>query len=425
MKTQLKFLGLFLMSLFLLPGCLDDKCQEEVTYYNAHPVYKTLEEIRVGIENEAPRELEKPGKIYFYEDFVLINEQYQGLHIIDNSSPENPQNLGFLNIPGNIDMAVQNGILYANNYIDLLAIDISDPLDAKLESRTEYMFPPIWEEEATGRLLTHYEYEKVVEIRDCEDPLIRDGQVLFDNNFNPMLSNAEFALAADQSSNSTGTGGSMARFTITANHLYTIDQSNMKVFSLQNALEPDLANEVLIGWGIETIFPYEDKLFIGSNSGMFIYDNSNPTNPTELSRLAHATACDPVFVKDNYAYVTLRGGSICQNFNNQLDLVDITDIRNPVLEKTFKMSNPHGLSISDNTLFICEGDYGLRAFDIEDPLKLNRNELDYIHDIHAYDVIVIPNKKDVAMVIGEDGFFQYDFTDPKKLKLLSTINVSK
>ena len=81
-------------------GCVKDECTQEVHYVVSTPVYKTLEEMRAGIEILAPQPLEQPGKLYFYNDFVLINELRKGIHIIDNTDPSNPIQMGFLSIGG-------------------------------------------------------------------------------------------------------------------------------------------------------------------------------------------------------------------------------------------------------------------------------------------------------------------------------------
>ena len=79
---------------------------------------------------------------------------------------------------------------------------------------------------------------------------------------------------------------------------------------------------------------------------MQIFDNSNPSEPIHLSTFAHARVCDPVVVNDDYAFVTLRSGDRCSGFVNQLDVVDIKDLENPKLVKSYPMDNPHGLGVA-------------------------------------------------------------------------------
>ncbi|HHN47860.1 MAG TPA: hypothetical protein ENN08_02830, partial [Bacteroidales bacterium] len=52
----------------------------------------------------------------------------QGIHVVDNSNPASPQIISFIAIPGNYDLAIRGNILFADSYIDLVALDISDPL---------------------------------------------------------------------------------------------------------------------------------------------------------------------------------------------------------------------------------------------------------------------------------------------------------
>jgi hypothetical protein len=409
-----------------LQSCLKDKCQREVSYIRIDPVFKTLDEIHNGTAvNEAPRELKVPGQIYFYNNFIFINEKREGIHVLDNADPANPQNISFIAIPGNEDLAIRNGVLYANTYIDLLAIDLTN---YEVVGRAESVFPPLWEDIDNNQVAVYYQETPVTEEMDCESygrlvsfrgNLWSGGEMMFED-VSIALDNSSSGVGG---SSGTGIGGSMARFTVVSDYLYVIDDRSLKVFDLSQPNQPVQASTVEIGWGIETIFPYEDKLFIGSNSGMFIFDNSNPTQPTMLSAFAHARACDPVFVKDNYAYVTLRSGSACEGFNNQLDLIDITNITAPVLLRSFPMDNPNGLSIKGNNLLLCEGDFGLKSFDVSDPLTLDERLLDHVKNIYAFDVIALPGQQNVALVIGKGGFYQYNFDDPSDLQLLSKILV--
>ncbi len=432
-KITLFALPAFLFVILVLTGCLQDQCERQVTYTQITPVYKTIDEIRSGeVVNEAPRELKNPGKIYFYNDLIFINEFKEGVHVVDNSNPENPRNIAFIRIPGNEDIAIRNGILYASSYIDLLTIDIGNPQNAVLVSRTPNVFPPDWMDIDQGIVLVGYESEEITEVMDCESLNLleeRDGR-FFRVTGGPWIEmSIDVAFDASTSSGAgansgTGIGGSMARFTIVGDYLYVVDDSKLHVFGLQQPLAPTHANEVNLGWGIETIFPWEDKLFIGSNSGMFIFDNSDPTNPVQLAEFRHARACDPVFVDGHYAYVTLRDGNFCQGFTNQLDLIDIQDLHNPRLVKSFPMDNPHGLSIRDQVLYLCEGEHGLKVFDVRQPEELDKHRLDHEQGFFAFDVIALPGDRGLLLVIGEDGFYQFDASNPSDLKLLSTLPIA-
>ncbi len=424
---------LFLAGLLSTSGCLQDDCRRAVTYTAVEAVYKTIDEIRQGaVVLEAPRPLRHPGKIYYYNQYILINESREGVHIIDNTDPAQPVNTSFLSIPGNEDIAIRDGILYANSYIDLLTISLTD---YTLLHRNENVFPPMWEDLANNRVAVYFDQRQVTEVLDCEtygELYLVDGNLirLEQSGVPTTLFAADMTTAWNIQQNNktglsgggTGTGGSMARFTIVGDYLYVVDQSSLEVFDLNPAEAPNSVTQVDIGWGIETIFPYEDKLFIGSNNGMFIYDNSQPTQPVQLAAFAHARACDPVFVQGDRAWVTLRSGNTCDGFINQLDLIDITQLTDPVLLRSFPMDNPHGLSIVDNDLFLCEGAFGLKWFDIEDPLALSQHLLNK-EDRHSYDVISVPGEGRQLLLIGDDGFYQYDVQEKGVFRLLSKIPV--
>jgi hypothetical protein len=84
------------------------------------------------------------------------------------------------------------------------------------------------------------------------------------------------------------------------------------------------------------------------------------------------------------------------------------------------MTNPHGLGIDQGTLFICDGADGLKAFDATNVLTISDNQLAHYKNINAFDVIPF---QQVAMVIGKEGLFQYDYSDIKNIKLISQLPI--
>jgi hypothetical protein len=426
-KSYTKFphlLALLLSLLFGLSAC-QDKCEVSHTYLTYEPVYVPLTTLRSSVGIKPPQALQKVGKIYYRFPYVFVNEVDKGVHIINNSNPRSPQKIAFLNIPGNKDIAVKGNVMYADSYIDLVAIDISNPEEVKLLKRIENVFPQYhyYSGDQTS-ILTKWDEKWVTQsspTNNCDaiDPPIN---IMFMDFRGNALSFSTASQVKNFVNNNPGIGGSMARFTIVDKYLYTVDNADLQVFDIQQTTDPIAGEKVNIGWGIETIFPYQDKLFIGSNNGMFIYNNENPAKPTFLSRFDHAQACDPVVVEGDYAYVTLRSGNTCPRGDNQLDVVNIKNITNPTLVKSYQMENPHGLGISDNVLFICEGKYGLKVFDAKNPNNISDNLLQKMTNLHAYDVIPLG---EILLLIGEDGLYQFNVQNPKDLKLLSKIPIVK
>jgi hypothetical protein len=175
-----------------------------------------------------------------------------------------------------------------------------------------------------------------------------------------------------------------------------------------------------MGWGIETIYPFQNKLFIGSRTGMFIFDLSNPAAPTQQGNFAHANSCDPVIADGQYAYVTLRGGTTCNTFTNELNIIDISNLSAPVLKARHNLFNPHGLAKDGDILVICDGKEGLKFYNAASPLNLQLDKK--VEGIETFDVIAM-NKK--AIVVAKDGLYQYDFSNPLNPQLLSKLSTSK
>lgn len=407
-------------SLFL-SSCIKDKCSETRTMYEYTPIYVKKEDFRaLPVQNTSVRSLQQPGKIYFYNNFIFINELRKGIHVIDNSNPSQPNPVTFIEIPGNVDMAISNGILYADSYTDLLSINITNPQGIQIIQRQNDVFPLLGED--PNGILAYFERSNNVMQIDCSDPEF--GRVFI--NRGGSFWSAEVAFdtnASGSGSGPAGIGGSMARFTIAKGHLYCIDQMTLNSFTLQANGSIGAPVRTSVGWGIETIFPYKDNLFVGASNGMHILDISTPSSPVYRTAFQHADACDPVVVHNDVAYVTLRDGTECSGFVNQLDVVDVKNLNAPTLIKTFKMDNPHGLSIFEDKLYLCEGIHGLKIFDIKDNTKIDRNLISHQKGFDAFDAVLIPGVS--LLVIGKDGFRQYDYSNSNNLKLLSHIAVQK
>lgn len=398
---------LILLMLAVMGMSCEDKCEVFVSYVDQVPVYQTTEALRAQVEFTEPEVMHAPGKIYLLGSYLYINEVGKGIHVVNNQNPSNPQFVGFINIPGNYDLAGKGNFLYADSYVDLLVFDVSDPNSITEVHREEGVFNNFYDIHgriAAEGIVVDFEERLVEEFREVDCGNGFDDAV--DTDFGmPNMLRAEGAGNFGTGSGS-GVGGSMARFTVGGDFLYTVDFHTMRTFDISSVSEPALSSTTDLGWGIETIFPYEDKLFLGAMDGMHIYDVANPGDPQFISTYRHITSCDPVVVQDDIAYVTLRGGTECQGFTNQLEVIDVSDVTNPQVMEVFPMLNPHGLGIDGSCLFICEGDFGLKIFNAEDPLAIDENLIEFYEDINAFDVIPF---NDVLMMIGTDGLYQFSY----------------
>ena len=225
-----------------------------------------------------------------------------------------------------------------------------------------------------------------------------------------------FTDAGKSTDGTSGKGGSMARFAITGNNLFTVTPNHLKIYDITTPSMPSLNNSVNLDFGVETIFPYGHNLFIGTQSGMYIYDVSDPASPDRLSVYEHIYSCDPVVAEGQYAYVTLNSlNTWCGRLNNRLDIIDISDLYHPHLVKEYQMEGPRGLGVDGNLLFVC--DNGLKVFDIS-----NKTNIELLHHFNIKASDVIPNGN-ILLVTGEDGLYQYRY-DNGALTFLSKISVN-
>jgi hypothetical protein len=211
----------------------------------------------------------------------------------------------------------------------------------------------------------------------------------------------------------------MSRFAVYGNYLYVVNNYRLKVFSLsgQTAIK---GYEQYLSWNVETIFPYNEKLFLGTTNGMMIYGLTNPAMPNHLSSIAHIVGCDPVVVQGDYAYVTIRGGNLCGQNTSLLQVVDISNPSVPVLKASYNMKEPYGLGVDGNTLFVC--DEGLAIFDASDPVSSGSKKIKHFPQIHGYDVIPYNG---ILILIGNDGLFQYDYSNIQDIKLIGALEIEK
>jgi len=224
---------------------------------------------------------------------------------------------------------------------------------------------------------------------------------------------------------SSGQGGSMARFSIKGDVLYIVDHETLKMVDVTVASQPNYmpTKDQKLGFGIETIFIMDTLLFIGSETGMFIYDITRPEFPQKLSWTGHIRSCDPVVATGNYAYLTLNTEATrCTRGINELQVYDISNPSSPYLIKTLEMYSPKGLGVDGNKLFVCER--GLKIYDISNPASPiwidDLSKVPEANNIDAYDVIP---RNGILMLIGKDGLYQFDYTEDR-IKFLSKIEVS-
>ncbi|MBN2803769.1 MAG: hypothetical protein JXR91_11790 [Deltaproteobacteria bacterium] len=224
--------------------------------------------------------------------------------------------------------------------------------------------------------------------------------------------------ATGNTSITTGKSGSMSRFAIDENTLYTISGNRIKQYDITQPEQPLYWSSATVSDDIETLFVHNEYMFIGSMTGIYIYEINSLGQLDYVSNFMHVQSCDPVVVEGDYAYVTLRGDSACSiNGLNEFDIIDISDISNPKLVSSWVMEGPMGLGVDDNQVFVCDGDAGLKVFNVEDPENITIADHQPVEN--CYDVI-----PDQGQLLVRDltGLTQYDYTK-MPMTLLSSLEI--
>lgn len=423
---------LFIFSLFFLVFIACDDSDELPEGINEYVIATPLTTDLVAFKEEAidvtePVDIVQSGKIYAYKNYIFVNDVGRGLHVLDNSNPALPEKIAFIKLEGNNDISIKSDKLYADSYGDLVIMDISDINNIGNVKRLENaIYQEFWCTvgfDVEWPQADAYDYGDLDSTREAiigwETKKVRMSEDEFNQKYGfgffaeDALANSDAAPTSD-----SGQGGSLARFRIVGDYLYAVEWSSINVFDISDLDAPKVLDEVYTSWGIETIFNQGDLLFLGGTRGMYIYDISEPSTPTFVSDFEHGTACDPVVVDGDYAYVTLRSGNNCGTVESGLYIVDISILENPKLVVDYPMDEPYGLGIKDEKLFICDGPSGLKVYDKTDVMNLLT--LNHFKDIVTFDVIPLDSH---LIIVGDGVLYQYEYLDDE-IKLISQIGLN-
>ena len=422
----------YIFSAMVLLLAFSSACTDKIfeTFTANAPVYLSYTNLRSAVKMNTAQKLNNPGKIYFKDNFIFINEKMRGIHVFDVSDPKNPQNKGFIEIPGNVDIAIKDNILYADSYVDLVAIDVSSFSAMKEVGRVEKVFPytlpkydtkyPLAKLDETKGVVTGWEVKSVRQELEQRYYPIYYGDAYYTMDKAYGLSNA----VGGTTGATYGVGGSMARFGLYKDFLYIVNQSSLLTFKLNSNSQVTLLNTSYVSWNAETIFITDNHLFMGTQNGLIVLSLEVPERPTQIGNFTHMTSCDPVVIKGDLAFVTLKGGTTCRGgILNQLDVLQMSNSYTKfTLLKSYPMNGPQGLGIDGDLLFLCDGDAGLKIYNVADPLTISQNLIASFPSINAYDVI--PMNKYLFM-IGEKGFTLYDYSSIQNIKQIGFIPVEK
>ncbi|MCB9195250.1 MAG: hypothetical protein H6598_03410 [Flavobacteriales bacterium] len=406
----------------LTTSCTKTKGEITMTYSKATAIYADLDEIRNVPLVASPKSINSPGKIYIGDKFLLIGEKEEGIHVFDNTDPNNPIAISFLQLPMTREFYVDGDYIYAEGHYDFMKINMTDMYNPSMVSRVEYAFGESNQNDQ-GQDIIGFNYKTVTETFELGSP---EAEALEQETYLYYDYQQNLIPVSSVPSSFVGAGGdvkgTLNKITTLNHHAYVLGASELFVFT-DNGNNMAYANRVYVTSDAETIYPYENYLYVGSQSSMELLSTSNPTYPTHVSSYWHPTSCDPVLPSGDYAYVTLRSAdnSGCEGDDNTLDVIDMTDEFNPVPLNSVIMDSPYGLGIDGSYLWVGQGNNGLTLLNNSDPA--NPTIIKTFTGVQAYDVIPNPYQTNAIYVTGDNGMeiYQVDYS-ALTLTPITTIN---
>lgn len=224
---------------------------------------------------------------------------------------------------------------------------------------------------------------------------------------------------SNQAAASAGTGvaGSLAKFTISGNYLYAVSSHYLYTVDITDPAHPVRVGQSQLNFDMETIYPYRNRLFIGSRTGLYIYSIDTASSPRLIGEAKHGRSCDPVVANDSVSYSTLKGNSYCGPATSGLYVYDVRDLNQPVLKTTIPLNDPVGLGMADSALYVCCAADGLKVFStkkVYDPVLVQSVAGNNFIDLIPYNGILI--------CWVSDGIVLYDISDQLHPVYIKKIN---
>ena len=223
-----------------------------------------------------------------------------------------------------------------------------------------------------------------------------------------VLSLSWFSCSVDESALDSGSSqaGSTASMIIYNDYMYVLDNDFLRVLSLENPKNPQLVKKINIGENNETIFGYENHLYIGSSLGMRVVDITIPNDPKLISDIPQFISHDPIVIKNDTAFQTRRFGTEDSPQGGTLIVHDVQNPSNPFVISSINLPFPMGLDFKDNTLYVCNGPLGISLIDITD--ALHPIVIKQINEFNIRDCIVVGNR-----LVGQSstGLIIFDISD--------------
>lgn len=223
--------------------------------------------------------------------------------------------------------------------------------------------------------------------------------------------------------------GSYANMIAAGEYLYVISETDLISYERQENQSLKEVNRQTLGLGLESLHYRTGVLFVGSSQRMYICQLNSDNIPVLKSRTQYTDfsdlrPCDPIVADDEIAIASLSSSTQVTDDGcglievNELRIYDITDLSDPQLVNTHEMTNPKGMALDQDILFVCEKEAGLKVLDMTDP----RNPVEMIHfpDVDAFDAVATGT---TVLVVGSSELAEFDYSDRSDIRRIWSVKL--
>lgn len=380
---KFRLVGIYTVGILCLTGSVDME-------YEAEPVYLGFDELRQPLVVQEQERITGYTNYLHYESYLFINEDNKGIHVLETAENMAPQYIAFLVVQGNRAMHVKDGYLYADNFVDLLTIDISDKNNFHIAHRTEDVFPNNpFQVIGSATDLTSFDETRgvVIDTKLTQTPVSEDKKYV-ENRF-----------------------GSVIDIKTEGDLLYAIVDDKVLRFDISEPTEiaslPNLPTYKRAQYEgkIDSLTPVDGYIVTQtSDNRIDIYDSTTLPNPDYTTHYTLPESYRLLEFSEGRAF----GWKYCRNCTDEdshLTLFTLEDILNPTEERSIDMDVPTSIALENDYLFTCHKREDL----IVNQLRTDGESetIETGHDIFCAEVTTNHNR---VFIKNDRGITQYDYS---------------
>ncbi|MEW6009456.1 MAG: polymorphic toxin-type HINT domain-containing protein [Candidatus Omnitrophota bacterium] len=342
--------------------------------------------------------------IHISGNFAYLAEGTSGLEIFDISNPIKPRKVGYIDTPGEANgvFTVGNLAFIADGTSGLKVVDVSTPRTPTFVGLGVDTANIAMDVFVNGNYAYVSEWQSGLLIINISNPnspvLVRTVPMPASRHAYDAYVSGDFAYVACWSNN-------------------TIEPGSLEIINVSNPPSAVLVGSYLSG-DVTGVFVKGNYAYISVwDGGIDIIDVSNPSSPTSANFIQFNESIYGLYVSGDYLYF------VSNSFVRGLHVVDISEPTSPVLVDFLSHElNASGIFVTGPYVYVASGPGGLSVIcsgNVPTPMQAPDFEM---MPILGYDVDVVGN---YAYVSGGDmGFYAVEISDPIRPTIVDYIDIA-